>query len=108
MADPGGRRRHPPYGSRFFRFNIQIFLNVAASGVGTPPYEVGAPPPPWEILDPRLITSAGWRGTVVTLLFGMQEVVGLSPGLAIRVDSDEDHYMQERNLRKQWCIYQAF
>ena len=45
MADPGGRhRRAPPYGSRFFRFDIQIFQNVAASGVGAPPYEVGAPP----------------------------------------------------------------
>ena len=36
--------RRPPYGSRFFRFDIQIFRNVAASGVGAPPYEVGAPP----------------------------------------------------------------
>ena len=40
----GRRRRAPPYGSRFFRFDIQIFRNIAASGVGTPPYEVGAPP----------------------------------------------------------------
>ena len=49
----GGRRwRAPPYGSRFFRFDIQIFWNVAASGVGTPPYEVGAPLR--EILDPLL------------------------------------------------------
>ena len=38
MADPGGRRRRvPPYGSRFFRFEIQIFRNVAVSGVGAPP-----------------------------------------------------------------------
>ena len=38
MADPGGHCWHvPPYGSRFFRFDIQIFQNVAASGVGAPP-----------------------------------------------------------------------
>ena len=38
VADPGGRcRRAPPYGSRFFHFDIQIFRNVAASGVGPPP-----------------------------------------------------------------------
>ena len=36
--------RAPPYRSRFFRFDIQIFRNIAASGVGVPPYEVGAPP----------------------------------------------------------------
>ena len=46
VADPGGCRRRapPPQGSRFFRFDIQNFRNVAASGVGAPPYEVGAPP----------------------------------------------------------------
>ena len=43
VADPGGRRRRaPPHGSKFFRFDIQIFQNIAASGVGAP-YEVGAP-----------------------------------------------------------------
>ena len=42
----GGSRggRAPPYGSRFFRFDMQNFLNVAASGVHAPPYEVHAPP----------------------------------------------------------------
>ena len=45
MADPGGAAGTcpPPHGSRFFRFDIQIFRNVAASGVGAP-YEVGTPP----------------------------------------------------------------
>ena len=38
---PGAR---PPYGSRFFRFDMQNFRNVAASGVHGPPYEVHAPP----------------------------------------------------------------
>ena len=42
----------PSQGSRFFCFDIQIFLNIAASGVGTP-HKVGAPP--WEILDPSLM-----------------------------------------------------
>ena len=42
----------PPHGSRFFRFDIQIFRNVAASGVGAP-HEVGAPLR--EILDPLLL-----------------------------------------------------
>ena len=41
----------PPYRSRFFRFDIQIFRNVATSGVGAPPTRS---PPPWEILDPLL------------------------------------------------------
>ena len=40
-------------GSRFFRFDIQIFRNVAASGVG-------APPPQREILDPLLIFAITW------------------------------------------------
>ena len=41
----GGRaRRAPPYGSRFFRFDMQNFRNIAASGVHGPPYEVHAPP----------------------------------------------------------------
>ena len=46
VVDPGGSAAGacPPYGSRFFRFDIQIFRNVAASGVGAPPYEVGTPP----------------------------------------------------------------
>ena len=39
----GGRRRCAPQGSRFFHFDIQIFRNVAASGVGAPSYEVGTP-----------------------------------------------------------------
>ena len=35
VVDPGGATSmHPP---RFFRFDIQHFRNVAASGVGTPP-----------------------------------------------------------------------
>ena len=33
----------PPYGSRFFHFDIQIFWNVATSGVGAPPMR-SAPP----------------------------------------------------------------
>ena len=32
-----GAAARAPYGSRFFRFDIQIFQNVAASGVGSPP-----------------------------------------------------------------------
>ena len=38
---PGAR---PPYGSRFFRFDMQNFRNIAALGVHGPPYEVHAPP----------------------------------------------------------------
>ena len=40
VSSGGSRGRHqhaPPYGSRFFCFDIQIFQNVAALGVGTPP-----------------------------------------------------------------------
>ena len=34
LADQGGRaRRMPPYGSRFFRFDIQNFRNIPASRV---------------------------------------------------------------------------
>ena len=46
MADPGGAppARAPPHGSRFFHFDIQIFRNIAASGVGAPPTR-SAPPP---------------------------------------------------------------
>ena len=33
----------PPKGTQFFRFDIQILRNVAASGVHTPPYEVHTP-----------------------------------------------------------------
>ena len=41
----GGRRRSPPpYGARFFHFDIQIFRNVAASGVGAPPLRGRRPP----------------------------------------------------------------
>ena len=43
----------PPYGSRFFHFDMQNFQNVAASGVHGPPYEVHAPLR--EILDPPLV-----------------------------------------------------
>ena len=51
----GRARRAPPYGSRFFRFDMQNFRNVAASGVHGPPYEVHAPLR--EILDPPLHMS---------------------------------------------------
>ena len=46
LADLGGGTpgTRPPYGSRFFRFDMQNFWNVAASGVHGPPYEVHAPP----------------------------------------------------------------
>ena len=46
LADLGGRARRapPPYGSRFFRFDMQNFQNVAASGVHGPLYEVHTPP----------------------------------------------------------------
>ena len=37
VADQGGAAGTcPPQGSRFFRFDIQIFRNVAALGVGAP------------------------------------------------------------------------
>ena len=38
VADSGGvpPAHAPPEGSRFFRFDIQNFRNVAASGVGAP------------------------------------------------------------------------
>ena len=39
----GGALGTPPYGSRFFCFDMQNFWNVAASGVHGPPYEVHAP-----------------------------------------------------------------
>ena len=48
LADLGGARPvrapPPPYGSRFFHFDMQNFRNVAASGVHGPSYEVHAPP----------------------------------------------------------------
>ena len=51
MADPGGAAgARPP--SRFFRFDIQIFRNVAASGVGAP---LRGRAPLREILDPLLV-----------------------------------------------------
>ena len=54
VADPGGAAgARPPYGSRFFRFDTQIFRNVDASGVGAPPTR--SAPPLQEILDPLLI-----------------------------------------------------
>ena len=40
----GAPSTRPPYGSRFFRFDMQNFRNVAASGVHGPSYEVHAPP----------------------------------------------------------------
>ena len=53
VADPGGAAgARPPYRSRFFCFDIQIFRNVAASGVGAPPPRGRRPPT--EILDPLL------------------------------------------------------
>ena len=61
----GAAGARPPYGSRFFRFDIQIFLNVAASGVGAP-YEVGAPLQ--EILDPRLVADPGFSRGGPTLV----------------------------------------
>ena len=43
LADLGGVPGARPLGSRFFRFDIQNFQNVTASGVHAPP-EVHAPP----------------------------------------------------------------
>ena len=40
---------HPPFGSRFFHFDMQNFQNVAALGVHSPPTR--STPPLWEILD---------------------------------------------------------
>ena len=51
-----GRARRappPPYGSRFFCFDMQNFRNVAASGSTAPRTQVHAPPLR-EILDPPL------------------------------------------------------
>ena len=42
----------PPYGSRFFHFDMQNFRNVAASGVHSPPTR--STPPLREILDAPL------------------------------------------------------
>ena len=50
----GSRGARPPYGSRFFHFDMQNFRNVAASGVHGSAYEVHAPPLR-EILDPPLM-----------------------------------------------------
>ena len=59
LADLGGAHpAHAPQGSQFFRFDIQNFRNVTASGVHTPRYEVHAPLR--EILDPPLKTIAFW------------------------------------------------
>ena len=58
---PGARPPPLPQGSRSFRFDIQNFRNLTASGVGTPPYEVDAPLR--EILDPPL--------TVFVLFYGL-------------------------------------
>ena len=49
-------RRWRPQGSRFFRFDIQIFQNVATLGVGTPP-PMRSAPPLREILDPPLTSN---------------------------------------------------
>ena len=44
IADLGGvPGARPTQGSRFFRFDIQNFRNVTASGVHAPTYEVHAP-----------------------------------------------------------------
>ena len=44
LADQGGAAgTRPPQESRFFRFDIQILRNVAASGVGAPPPPTGNP-----------------------------------------------------------------
>ena len=52
VADPGGvPPARAPQGSRFFHFDIQIFRNVAASGVGAP---LRGWRPLREILDPPL------------------------------------------------------
>ena len=45
VADPGGAAGARPQGSRFFHFDIRIFQNVVALGVGAPLR---------EILDPSL------------------------------------------------------
>ena len=45
-------RRTPPQGSRFFRFDMQNFQNVTASGAHAPPTR--STPPLREILDPPL------------------------------------------------------
>ena len=61
MADPGGAPSMRPPRSWFFRFDIQILWNIAASGVGAPPTSWA--PPYGEILDPLLLnmylTTAG-------------------------------------------------
>ena len=49
----------PPYGSRFFHFDIQNFWNVTALGFHTPPTR-SMPPPLWEILDPPLLCVGYW------------------------------------------------
>ena len=40
----GGRAWHPPQGSKFFRFDIQNFQNITASGVHAPPVRGPRPP----------------------------------------------------------------
>ena len=52
-----------PQASRFFRFYILIFHDVAASDLGAPPPSAGSEPHLWEILDPPLnaMVSFGFR-----------------------------------------------
>ena len=55
VADLGGvPGARPPKGSGFFRFYIQNFQNVTASGVQAPPPRARSTPPLREILDPPL------------------------------------------------------
>ena len=52
LPDPGGRTWRAPQGTQFFRFDIQILRNIAASGVHAP---LRGPRPPYgKILDPPL------------------------------------------------------
>ena len=61
VADPGGvPPAHAPLRVQILLFDIQIFRNVATSGVGAP-HEVGAPL--WEILDPPLLRGRHVLGT---------------------------------------------
>ena len=89
VADPGGAPpARPPYGSRFFRFDIQIFRNVAASGVGASPYVVGAPPTgnPGSATESWLTVTHGLRAPcqngicffVYTAVFSLLELVLLA------------------------------
>ena len=51
-----GHAQHmPPYGSRFFHFDMQNFQSIAASGSMAPPMR--SMPPLQEILDPPLLST---------------------------------------------------